>query len=163
MNLRILKISTLYKNFIVWNVWVRIFAWNFKGTLWNSTQNILPINLKDMHFIHRWIIKSKKGWAHERFWNAPWCRHVLSVRRLSFITMYELNLWISSLTAQIGSLWNTTPWVDVALAGPWKRLNEVWWHSSISNKPLVWQTNPQRRNRHNYQIRIADNGQVITS
>ena len=28
---------------ISFNVWVRYFMWNFKGTLWNSTQNILPI------------------------------------------------------------------------------------------------------------------------
>ena len=26
------------------NVWVTYFVWNFKGTLWNSTQNILPIH-----------------------------------------------------------------------------------------------------------------------
>ena len=26
------------------NVWVRYFVWNFKGDLWNSTQNILPIH-----------------------------------------------------------------------------------------------------------------------
>ena len=26
------------------NVWVRYFVWNLKGTLWNSTQNILPIH-----------------------------------------------------------------------------------------------------------------------
>ena len=28
------------------NVWVRYFVWNFKGYLWNSTQNILPIHEK---------------------------------------------------------------------------------------------------------------------
>ena len=28
------------------NVWVRYFEWNFKGTLWNSTQNIWPIHWK---------------------------------------------------------------------------------------------------------------------
>ena len=28
------------------NVWVRYFVWNFKGTLWNSTQNIFPIHWK---------------------------------------------------------------------------------------------------------------------
>ena len=28
------------------NVWVRYFVWNFKGYLWNSTQNILPIHWK---------------------------------------------------------------------------------------------------------------------
>ena len=28
------------------NVWVRYSVWNFKGTLWNSIQNILPIHWK---------------------------------------------------------------------------------------------------------------------
>ena len=28
------------------DVWARYFVWNFKGTLWNSTQNILPIHWK---------------------------------------------------------------------------------------------------------------------
>ena len=28
------------------NVWARYFVWNFKGYLWNSTQNILPIHWK---------------------------------------------------------------------------------------------------------------------
>ena len=41
LNLRALKISMLYKN-----VWVRYFVWNFKGYLWNSTQNISPIHWK---------------------------------------------------------------------------------------------------------------------
>ena len=30
---------------ISFNIWVRYFVWNFKGT-WNSTQNILPIHWK---------------------------------------------------------------------------------------------------------------------
>ena len=39
-------------NFHLWmeytssNVWVRYFVWNFKGYLWNSTQNNLPIHWK---------------------------------------------------------------------------------------------------------------------
>ena len=28
------------------NAWIRYFVWNFKGCLWNSTQNILPIYWK---------------------------------------------------------------------------------------------------------------------
>ena len=28
------------------NVWLRYFVWNFKGNLWNSTQNVLPIDWK---------------------------------------------------------------------------------------------------------------------
>ena len=31
---------------ISYNVWVRYFVWNFKGNLWNSTQNIIPIHWK---------------------------------------------------------------------------------------------------------------------
>ena len=31
---------------VSFNVWVRYFVWNFKGTLWNSAQNILPIHWK---------------------------------------------------------------------------------------------------------------------
>ena len=33
------------------NVWVTYFVWNFKGYLWNSTQNILPIHWK-VRFIY---------------------------------------------------------------------------------------------------------------
>ena len=32
-------------------MWIRYFVWNFKGTLWNSTQNILPIHWK-MRFLY---------------------------------------------------------------------------------------------------------------
>ena len=39
---------------ISFNVWVRYFVWNFKGTLWNSTQKNLTHTLKDVHFICRW-------------------------------------------------------------------------------------------------------------
>ena len=35
----------LYKK-ASFNVSVRYFVWNFKGTLWNSTQNLLPIHWK---------------------------------------------------------------------------------------------------------------------
>ena len=40
--------------------------WNFKGTLWNSTQNILSIHWK-MRFVYNIEILR----AHMRFWNAP--------------------------------------------------------------------------------------------
>ena len=42
LNLRALKISVLDK-IIFFNGWVRYFVWNFKGYLWNSTQNILEL------------------------------------------------------------------------------------------------------------------------
>ena len=40
LNLRAIKIQCCIK------VWVKYFVWNFKGYLWNSTQNIIPIHWK---------------------------------------------------------------------------------------------------------------------
>ena len=31
---------------VSFNIWARYFMWNFKGTLWNSIQNIVPIHWK---------------------------------------------------------------------------------------------------------------------
>ena len=45
LNPRALKISMLYK-IVSFNVWVSYVVWNFKGSLWNSTQNILSIQWK---------------------------------------------------------------------------------------------------------------------
>ena len=45
LTLRALTISMFHKN-LSFNVWVKYFEWNFKGILWNSTQNILPIHWK---------------------------------------------------------------------------------------------------------------------
>ena len=45
LTLRALKFQCFIKD-LSFNVWVRYFVWNFKGTLWNSTQNILPIHWK---------------------------------------------------------------------------------------------------------------------
>ena len=35
-------------NYTSFNVWIRYFVWNFKGNLWNSTQNILPVHWKGL-------------------------------------------------------------------------------------------------------------------
>ena len=43
LNLRVLNIP-LRIEYMPFNVWVRYFVWNFKGYIWNSTQNILPIH-----------------------------------------------------------------------------------------------------------------------
>ena len=52
---------------ISFNVWVRYFVWNFKGYLWNSTQNFSTIHWK------MWILfPSENLRAHKCFWNAPW-------------------------------------------------------------------------------------------
>ena len=46
---------------ISFNVWARYFVWNFKGYLWNSTQNILPIHWK------MWILFTSKNLRALRF------------------------------------------------------------------------------------------------
>ena len=45
LNLRALNFHLRIKS-TSFNVWARYFVWNFKGYLWNSTQNILPIHWK---------------------------------------------------------------------------------------------------------------------
>ena len=45
LNLRALKFSHANK-ILIFQCVGKIFVWNFKGTLWNSTQNILPIHWK---------------------------------------------------------------------------------------------------------------------
>ena len=44
LNLRALKFSPMNAIYIF--QWIRYFVWNFKGNLWNSTQNVLPIHWK---------------------------------------------------------------------------------------------------------------------
>ena len=46
---------------ISFNVWARYFVWNFKGYLWNSTQNILPIHWK------MWILFTSENLRALRF------------------------------------------------------------------------------------------------
>ena len=39
------------------NAWVRYFMWNFKGNLWNSTQNIFPIHWKILFLYNIYILR----------------------------------------------------------------------------------------------------------
>ena len=59
------------------NVWVRYFVWDFKGTLWNSTQNILPIHwkiwflcnfeiLRALRFKSSWVFLKRPQITHPR-------------------------------------------------------------------------------------------------
>ena len=49
-NYELLNLRALKKN-VSFNVWVRYFVWNFKGSLLNSMQNILPIHWKMCIFL----------------------------------------------------------------------------------------------------------------
>ena len=51
------------------NVWVRYSVWNFKGPLWNSTQNILPMHWKMCILFTGEILKS---FRFSLFETPPW-------------------------------------------------------------------------------------------
>ena len=53
------------------NIWARNLVWNFKGTLWNSTQNILPIQWTMCILYKGGSLRTLR--VHKHFWNAPWC------------------------------------------------------------------------------------------
>ena len=53
------------------NVWARYFVWNFKGNLWNSTQNILPIHWKMRYLYNIEFLRLLDLRAHKWFLNAP--------------------------------------------------------------------------------------------
>ena len=53
------------------NVCVRYFVWNFKGTLWNFTQNISPAHWNICFYSHVKIHEFLDLRTRERFWNAP--------------------------------------------------------------------------------------------
>ena len=60
---------------VSYNVWVRYFVWNFKVTLWNSTQNILPIHWKMcILFTGEYLrtLRFKSLWAFLKCPPRPW-------------------------------------------------------------------------------------------
>ena len=67
LNLRALKFHPSIKSasFIVW---VRHFVWNFEYTIWNSTQNILPIHWKIWYLYSIGILELLDLRAHTHFW-----------------------------------------------------------------------------------------------
>ena len=56
---------------ISFSVWERYFARNFKGALWNSTQNVLPIHWKIWFSYNAEILRArrfKRSYAHTCCW-----------------------------------------------------------------------------------------------
>ena len=99
LNLRALKYSPADKTYI-FNVWVRYFAWNFKGTLWNSTQNILLIHwkiwfsynieiLRALRFKSSYAFLKRPPWGHINIKTIfPYTAILILKLRLSFIHTY---------------------------------------------------------------------------
>ena len=68
-----LNILMFYKDRIFQYMGKIYCGWNFKGTLWNSIQNILPIHWKCVfyHFIQMWTFKSYSIWKLISVLNPP--------------------------------------------------------------------------------------------
>ena len=49
--------------YIFCGVWVQIFVWNFKGALWNFTQNVEPMHRKI------YILRGVKNWYILELWH----------------------------------------------------------------------------------------------
>ena len=86
----------------------KIFVWNFKGYLWNSTQNIWPIHWK------MWILFTCENFrAHKCFWNANPHPHPTPISRASnlwsgqpnFYTFIYLSQCLRSQVIMRTSLW----------------------------------------------------------
>ena len=76
LNLRALNFHLWIKS-TSFNVWVRYFVWNFKGTLWNSTLNILPIHWKMWFLYDLEILRALRFKSSYPFLKCPpaalWC------------------------------------------------------------------------------------------
>ena len=55
--------------FTYFNIWVKYFVWNFKGYLWNPTQNLLSIHWKILFLYNVLILKALRFTSfHICFW-----------------------------------------------------------------------------------------------
>ena len=86
------------------NVWVTFFVWNFKGYLWNSTQNIVPIHWKvrflyNVENVRALIFKSSCAFLKRHpAWSYLVCRSQFwRMRRLQTGTIMWLALHVSHL------------------------------------------------------------------
>ena len=143
LNVRALKFPCCIK-IISFNVWVRYFVWNFKGHLWNSTQNILPIHWK------MWILFTNENLRALRFKSSYvflkcppelWCCLISSVGYVSmhiawnqFPASDEYGQWSGrSLTGSLLKCWDI--WQNFLSSFSWflaatKQLNE-WYFLSV--------------------------------
>ena len=81
---------------VSFNVWVRYFVLDFKGTLWNSTQNIFPIHWKMRSLLKREDIRAPKFMDPIMNWWLPATTSILnnsSSYRLSRVTRSYSSWW----------------------------------------------------------------------
>ena len=149
----------MWIKFTSFNVWVRYFVWNFKGTLWNSTQNILLIHWKIRFLYNIGILRALRFKSSYAFLKRP---PVL----LDFICFYwhafiysRLILWPSDAMWWHTSGSNLTQVMAYCLKAPRRYLNQcrliikgVLWHSPESNSTGITR---DVYSKNNFKITIS--------
>ena len=87
------------------NVWVRYFVQNFKGTLWNSSQNILPMHWKIWFLYYVEILRALRFKSSYAFFKRPlfpYIRHrLLNGSDKGDIRIYYLGVFFDKNTLNI--------------------------------------------------------------
>ena len=88
-----LHFSTNYTSF---NMWVRYSVWNFKGYLWNSTQNILPIHWKTWFLYNVKNLRAPRFMSSYAFFKCPQVSlsHILLCCLIGIKTFYMILIFI---------------------------------------------------------------------
>ena len=116
LNLRALNLSHVNKKSTSFNVWVRYFVWNFKGTLWNSTQNILSIHWKILFLYNIEILRAlrfKSSYSFLKHSPDPYSPVVLNGR--AFLSLVHTEKWASG---------HTCPWPRIT-SSEYRRLTKL--------------------------------------
>ena len=89
------------------NVWVRYFVWNFKGTLWNSTQNIFPIHWKVWFLYNIEILRALKFKSSYMFLKRPPGHHYCQASyRQDINQIIAEYFWLSHMSEKLWSSLN---------------------------------------------------------
>ena len=88
-------------NYPSFNVWVRYPAWNFKGYLWNSTQNVSPIQWKMWYLYNIENFRALKFKSSNGFLKPPehstWSPQGIKAKRTIWNSL--MSLFFSSIMA----------------------------------------------------------------
>ena len=85
VNIGALKFSST--NYTSFNVWVTYSVWNFKGYLWNSTQNILPIHWMIRFLFNIENLRVLRFTSSYTFLNTPTPRIFRAIKSASYLNV----------------------------------------------------------------------------
>ena len=139
------------KYYISFNVWTRYFAWNCKGYLWNSTQNILPKHWKIRMLYNVENLRAPWSMSSYAFLKHPLmccvCRKTSELQAILFTSKWDKNLLFTNSTkVELYSENNTLKTGATALG---IEMPLRWTNVLTHGYPMLghWSFRPQPRNR----------------